>query len=453
MNNGSTRFHARRALLADGWCSDCLIEVDADGMITAIEPGRAAGDAVTLVGPVIPGMVNVHSHIHQRLIAGLTGYRAAGADSFWTWREQMYRAVGQLSLEELGHLASYAFMELLEGGFTVTGEFHYPHRLGGADPIETANSLLDAADRSGMTLTLLPVWYQYAGFGRQQPAERQRPFIMTLEELSGVVGKLRQQAAGSHHRVGVAPHSLRAVEVSDLPGLLDAVDTGPVHLHISEQPAEVAECREHTGRSPIELLCEHVELDRRWCLIHATHASAEEVRLMARSGAIVGLCPTTEADLGDGLFPVREFIHQAGRYAIGSDSNLVTDAASELRLLDWGQRLRHNQRNVLCDEGEHLGRRLWQDAAEAGATALAQPVGALAVGRRADWIVLDAGHPLLDGLDADHQLDTLVLAGARDLIDQVWVAGRKQVDGGRHSGRESLAPEIARLRRRLTGVA
>ncbi len=449
----TTTFHCAYALLEDGWARDCRITVNGEGLIAAIDTDASTAGATTLPGPVIPGMVNVHSHIHQRLIAGLTGYRAAGADSFWTWREQMYRAVGQLAPDELKTLASYAFMELIEGGYTVTGEFHYPHRLGGAEPMQTAASLLEAADAAGMALTLLPVWYRYAGFGRQAPAERQRPFVMALDELAGLVGDLVDDVAGSIHRVGVAPHSLRAVEVSDLPELLSVIDSGPVHLHISEQPAEVDECRKYCGRTPIELLTEHVDLDRRWCLIHATHASDEEIRVMAQSDAVVGLCPTTEADLGDGLFPAREFVDQGGRFAIGSDSNLVTDAATELRLLDWGQRLQLNRRNVLCDEGEHLGRRLWRDAAGAGADALNQPVGTLAVGRRADWVVLDAAHPLLAGLDADHQLDTLVLAGARDLVDQVWIAGRKQVDGGRHPGRAALAPEVARLRRRLLQAA
>jgi formimidoylglutamate deiminase len=445
----TTTFHCSHALLSDGWARDCLITVDGEGMIAGIEVDASSAGATRLHGPVIPGMVNVHSHIHQRLIAGLTGYRAVGSDSFWTWREQMYRAVGLLSPDELRTLAAFAFMELVEGGYTATGEFHYPHRLGGAEPIETATRLLEAADAAGMSLTLLPVWYRYSGFGRKAAAERQRPFVMTLDELSGLVGELGHHVAGTTHRVGVAPHSLRAVEASDLAGLLTAIDSGPVHLHISEQPGEVAECRKHCGRTPIELLAEHVELDRRWCLVHATHATDDEMRLVARSGAVVGLCPTTEADLGDGLFPVRRFVDEGGRYAIGSDSNLVTDAASELRLLDWGQRLQLKRRNVLCDEGEHLGCRLWRDAARTGADALEQPSGELAVGRRADWIVLDAAHPLLDGLDADHQLDTLVLAGARDLVDQVWIAGRQQVENGRHPGRDELAPEVARLRRRL----
>jgi formimidoylglutamate deiminase len=442
-------FHCPQALLADGWAANCRISIDADGMITAIEPGQKPEDATRLPGPVIPGMVNVHSHIHQRLIAGLTGYRAVGQDSFWTWREQMYRAVGMLSVAELQTLASYAFMELIEGGYTVTGEFHYPHRLGDADPLQTAVALVNGADRSGMALTLLPVWYRYAGFGRKAPTARQRPFVMPLDELARLIETLRGHTHGSIHEVGVAPHSLRAVEVSDLPEMLDSIESGPVHLHISEQPAEVAECLDHCDSTPIQLLTEHVQLDRRWCLIHATHATKAELAAMAAGDAVVGLCPTTEADLGDGLFSVRRFLDAGGRYAIGSDSNLVTDAASELRLLDWGQRLQLNQRNVMCDEGEHIGRRMWQDTARAGAAALDQPVGELEVGRRADWVVLDSTHPLLAGLKPDHQLDTFIFSGARGLIDQVWTAGQMQVTGGQHAGCDALRKDVARLRHRL----
>ena len=444
-----TNFHCPWVLLPGGWKENGRLTVDQRGVITSLGTGYPSDVDVKLPGPVIPGMVNVHSHIHQRLIAGLTGYRAVGQDSFWTWREQMYRAVGMLSIADLQTLASYAFMELIEGGYTVTGEFHYPHRLGGADPSHTALSLINAADQAGMALTLLPVWYQYSGFGRKAPTERQRAFVMSRDELTGLIEQLREHTSGSIHEVGVAPHSLRAVEVSDLPEMLGSIRSGPVHLHISEQPVEVAECLDHCGRTPIQLLSEHVQLDRRWCLIHATHATESELEAMAASDAVVGLCPTTEADLGDGLFPVRRFIDAGGRYAVGSDSNLVVDAACELRLLDWGQRLQLNQRNVLCDEGEHIGRRLWQDAARAGASALGQPVGELAVGRRADWVVLDSTHPLLAGLEADQQLDTFICSGARALIDQVWIAGRKQVEGGRHAGRESLGEGVARLRRQL----
>ncbi|MDZ7791942.1 MAG: formimidoylglutamate deiminase [Xanthomonadales bacterium] len=440
--------HCPRVLLHEGWRDDVTLELDAGGLIDAVRPGRAEG-AESLPGTVLPGMVNVHSHIHQRLIAGLTGLSAGRGDSFWSWRERMYEAVGLLSGEDFELLAARAFMELLEGGYTSTGEFHYPHGLGGQAPEATARQVLTAADRAGTGLTLLPVWYRYGGFGRRPLSERQRAFGMSLEQIVALVETLQAGVDPQRQRVGVAPHSLRAVDARDLPRLLDGIGAGPVHLHISEQPAEVSDCLEHHGRRPIEWLLEQVEPDERWCLIHATHASEPEVRALAERAIAVGICPTTEADLGDGLFPVREYLDGGGRVAIGSDSNLVTSAAEELRLLEWGQRLRLKQRNVLADAGEHVATALWQQLARSGARALQQPAGELREGCRADLVVLDSAHPLLSGLPAAEQLDTFVFAHAAGMIDQVRVAGRVVVEGGRHPGRAELDDRVAALRHRL----
>ncbi|WP_147307624.1 formimidoylglutamate deiminase [Wenzhouxiangella sediminis] len=444
------RLHCSRVLLADGWRDDVTLELDTDGSIASIRAG-CLEDAERLPGPVLPGMVNVHSHIHQRLIAGLTGRGAGPEDSFWSWRERMYEAVGLLSGEDFRTLAAWGFMELLEGGYTTTGEFHYPHRLGGQSPMETAGQVLEAAERAGCGLTLLPVWYRHGGFGRQPLGERQQPFGMALEEIISLVESL-QSTAGGLQRVGVAPHSLRAVDARDLPALLEGIPAGPVHLHISEQPAEVEACLQHHGCRPVEWLLRHVDVDDRWCLIHATHASNDERHALAECSAVIGICPTTEADLGDGLFPVREYLDGGGRVAVGSDSNLVTSAAEELRLLEWGQRLRLQQRNVLCGAGEHIGTSLWQQAARAGAAALDQPVGELSEGCRADLVVLDESHPMLTGLQPEDMLDSFVFAHAGDMIDEVRVAGRRVVAAGRHPARSELAGRVAELRRRLAGT-
>ena len=446
----SQRLHCSRVLLADGWRDDVTLELDTDGSITSIRAGCLEG-AERLPGAVLPGMVNVHSHIHQRLIAGLTGRGAGPEDSFWSWRERMYEAVGLLSGDDFGTLAAWGFIELLEGGYTTTGEFHYPHRLGGQSPTETAGQVLEAAGRAGCGLTLLPVWYRYGGFGRQPLGSRQQPFGMELDEMAALVESL-QGAAGGLQRVGVAPHSLRAVDARDLPGLLEAVPDGPVHLHISEQPAEVEACLQHHGCRPVEWLLRHVDIDDRWCLIHATHASESEVRALAERPAVVGICPTTEADLGDGLFPVREYLDGGGRVAVGSDSNLVMSAAEELRLLEWGQRLRLHQRNVLCSAGEHIGTSLWQQATRSGAAALDQPAGELSEGRRADLVVLDESHPMLAGLPAEDMLDAFVFANAAGMIEEVRVAGRRVVAAGRHPARAELAGRVSELRRRLMGA-
>lgn len=441
------RLHCSQVLLAEGWRENLTLEVDPDGFIASIAPGCVEG-AERLPGPVLPGMVNVHSHIHQRLIAGLTGRSAGAEDSFWSWRERMYEAVGMLSGEDFRTLAAWGFMELLEGGYTTTGEFHYPHGLGGQSPAHTAEQVLEAAEQAGCALTLLPVWYRYGSFGRQPLGERQQPFGMSLDEIVELVTSL-QRTTGGLQRVGVAPHSLRAVDARDLAQLLDGISDGPIHLHISEQPAEVASCLEHHDRRPIDWLLQHVDVDERWCLIHATHASEGEMHALAERSALIGICPTTEADLGDGLFPVCEYLDHGGRIAVGSDSNLVMSAAEELRLLEWGQRLRLHQRNVLCDADEHVGTGLWRQTAASGAAALDQPAGALEKGRRADLLVLNDSHPLLAGLPGAEMLDSFLFSHAAGMIDQVWVGGRKLVSEGRHPGRAALDARVAGLRRRL----
>lgn len=446
------RIACRRALLAEGWRDDITLRVDAEGFIAAIERGFDPDAERLIDATVLPGMVNAHSHIHQRLIAGLTGRRHAERDSFWSWREQMYRAVELLDGPAFTALAAHAFMELLEGGFTTTGEFHYPHRIGERPPQANAQSVLQAAADAGCALTLLPVWYRYGGFGRRPLEPRQSAFALSFEELLGLVDALRPAERDPRLRLGVAPHSLRAVDAADLHALLEAVPTGPVHIHIAEQPAEVDACLEAHGCRPIEWLLDHVEPDARWCLIHATHAAESEWRALAGRDCVVCLCPTTEADLGDGLFPAREFIDAGGRLAIGSDSNLVTSAVDELRLLEWGQRLRRHERNVLIGDEATVGTALWRRSARAGAQALGQPAGELAPGRRADLVVLADDHPLLEGLPAGERMDTLVFSNAPGLIDQVWVAGEQRVAGGRHVDRDRLTAPLAGWRKTLSGA-
>lgn len=445
-------FYCPWVLTPSGWLSDQRLEVDSRGWISRHESVR--GDQhcdVRLNGPVIPGMCNVHSHAHQRLIAGLTGWRKQGESSFWSWREQMYRAVGLLRPDDLNVLASYLYMELLEGGYTSNGEFHYAHRLDHGEPVESSLALLEAAGSAGCGLTLLPVWYRYSGFGQAEPLPEQRPFTLDADAFVALVKRLQTLTTDADHlMVGMAPHSLRAIDLAELPDVLSALPGIPVHLHIAEQPAEVAACLEATGRRPIEWLFERVVPDQRWCLIHATHATSTELEMMAKAAVVAGICPTTEADLGDGIFPTRSWLDLGGRLAIGSDSNLVTSAATELRLLEWGQRLQSHQRNVMAAaEGGHTGSALWQQAARDGARALAQPAGELIPGCRADFVVLNGHHPLLQGLDPDSALDSFIFAEQAGMIDAVYVAGKARVTGGRHPGRAALSEKINQMRQRL----
>jgi formimidoylglutamate deiminase len=434
-----------------GWKSQQRLWLDDAGIIVSIEPTDARAADQRLEGWVLPGMCNAHSHAHQRLLAGLTAWREEGRSSFWSWRQQMYRAIERLSVEDLEWVARYLYAELLEGGYTSIGEFHYAHRLGGCDPLESSMGLIRAADRSGCALTLLPVWYRYAGFGRKPLEPEQRAFTMQGEEVLALLADLDpQRRASDTLELGLAPHSLRAVDLDELAVLLERAPTGPIHLHIAEQVAEVEACQAHFSRRPIELLFDRLQPGPNWSLIHATHASATELDRMAEAGVVVVVCPSTEADLGDGVFPAIDWLAKDGAMAIGSDSHVKTSAAGELRLLEWTQRLVSGQRNCLLGEqARHLGTALWSRAAEQGANALGQNAGRLDVGRRADLIELDHRHPLLTALSPELAVDSFLMAEKRGMIRSVWVAGRCRVVDGQHPDRQSLSDAFSIIRARL----
>jgi formimidoylglutamate deiminase len=434
-----------------GWKSQQRLFLDEVGVISEIQPSDERPADETLEGWVLPGMCNAHSHAHQRLIAGLTAWREQGQSSFWSWRQQMYRAIERLSAEDLEWIACYLYAELLEGGYTSTGEFHYAHRLGGCSPLESSRALIRAADRSGCALTLLPVWYRYAGFGRRALEPGQRAFEMRGNELLDLLAELEplRQATG-RLELGLAPHSLRAVDLDELADLLESVPSGPIHIHIAEQIAEVEECLSCCSRRPVDLLFDRLRPGPDWSLIHATHVSASELDRMTEAGVVVVVCPSTEADLGDGVFPATEWLQRGGAMAIGSDSNVVTSAASELRLLEWSQRLQSRQRNCLLGErSRHLGTALWSRAAEHGAQALAQNAGYLSVGRRADLVELDHRHPLFSALSPELAVDSFLMAEQPGMIRSVWVAGSCRVLDGRHRQHTELSEAFASIRARL----
>jgi formimidoylglutamate deiminase len=443
-------------LLPTGWARRVRITVR-EGTLGALEAGvdPAPADERHAIG--LPGLCNLHSHAFQRAIAGLTERRGPEQDSFWTWRELMYRFVERMDPEEFQAITALAFAEMLEAGFTRVGEFHYLHQDKSgtpfADPGELAARVVAAAADTGIALTLLPTFYAHGGFGAREPSARQRRFVTDLERFARIMESSRQSAselAGSN--IGVAPHSLRAVALEELPALVALAGAGPVHIHIAEQAREVAECLEWCGRRPIESLLEAITVDDRWCLVHATHASPEELGRVAATGAVVGLCPITEASLGDGIFAAVEFRGQGGRFGIGTDSNVLLDAGAELRALEYSQRLKREARNVLADEiGCSSGRSLFEAALAGGAQAL---LGAAAASRQAGLIVeapldlvsLDAEHPALIERREDEILDSWIFAGGREVIDCVWRAGEKVVSGGRHHRREAL---IGRYRRAM----
>lgn len=436
-----------QALLPDGWRSSVRFHIDAGRFVT-IETGvaMAAGDERHHVA--VPGTPNLHSHAFQRLMAGFAEVRSGPAgDDFWSWRELMYRLVGAISPDDLTVIAAMAFAEMLESGFTRVGEFHYLHQQPDGqpydDPGEMAAALAAAAEQTGIGLTLLPVFYAHAGFGGLPPNAGQRRFVTDIDSFSQLhAASVRAVSSLPDAVVGIAPHSLRAVTPDELAALIAMAGDRPIHLHIAEQIKEVDDCLAWSGQRPVEWLLDRFPVDQRWCLVHATHVTQAECRALAKRGVVVGLCPITEANLGDGVFPAADFIAEGGVFGVGSDSNVRIDLAEELRLLEYGQRLTLRQRTVLAAPDRSNGRVLFDGALSGGSTALAGGA-VLGTGQQADLvelapIAIDAG---------DRALDHWIFAIGR--VENVWRAGAKVVTGGRHYAHAAIAARFEAVARRL----
>ena len=471
-----TSMFAPWALLPTGWAADVSLSWGSDGRYKRVEAGtRPQPDMVHAVGPVLPGLTNLHSHAFQRAFAGLTEYRAEDADSFWSWRTLMYGFAAAISPEQVEAVATFLYGEMLAAGYTSVCEFHYLHHdTGGrpyADTATLAQALLRAAKRSGIHITLLPVLYQAAGFGGTPLGTGQQRFGHTLDSMQRLLQALAPQCAAQGARLGLAPHSLRAVPPQALTAALAMLDdldpTAPVHIHIAEQTKEVDDCLAHTGQRPVDWLLDHAPVDRRWCLVHATHMTPDESRRAARSGAVAGLCPSTEANLGDGIFDMAPWREGQGAWGVGSDSHACVNAAQELELLEYSQRWLRRQRNVLADPvrvhvaeammqaavvgGAQAAGRLTPTARGPGAAAVDQPATTgLQVGAPADAVVLDAHDALLGGLGPQDMLSAHVFASHRQsAIAQVWAGGVLRATGGRHLSHEGDAARFVEARRAL----
>lgn len=449
-------FFAERALLPTGWASNVRLEVAEDGRLTHVEADASAEGAERLGGPVLPGMPNLHSHAFQRAMAGLAEVAGNPNDSFWTWRDLMYRLVGRITPEQVQVIARQLYIEMLKAGYTSVAEFHYVHHDHNghayADPGELSLRISAAAADTGIGLTLLPVLYSHAGFGGQAPSQGQRRFINSSEQYLRLQERLAPHlAAQPAQRLGLCFHSLRAVTPQQIAEVLAAGDQAcPVHIHIAEQQKEVDDCLAWSGRRPLQWLYENVEVDARWCLVHATHAEADEVSAMARSHAVAGLCLTTEANLGDGIFPAVDFMAQGGRMGIGSDSHVSLSVVEELRWLEYGQRLRDQRRNRLyCGDQPMVGRTLYDAALVGGAQAMGQAVGELAVGKRADWLVLDGQDPYLATANGDGILNRWLFAGGDRQVRDVMVNGQWVVRQGRHAQEQASARAFMEVLRQL----
>jgi len=441
------------ALLPSGWARDVRISV-ADGVIASVAHDATCEGAQHTIGIAVPGLPNLHCHAFQRGMAGLTERRGPQRDSFWTWREVMYRFLAVLTPEDVQTITAFAYMEMLESGFTCVGEFHYLHHDVDGRPFsdlgEMAARIATAARQTGIGLTLLPSFYAYGGFGEAEPGNGQKRFLNDPERFSRLVERTRAIVARLPHiHLGLAPHSLRAVTPRALGAVVALQPEGPIHIHAAEQAREVDECIECLGAPPVQWLLDNFAIDRRWCLIHCTHMTTDETHRLAASGATAGLCPTTEANLGDGIFNASTYLGDGGVCGVGTDSNIQIDAATELRQLEYSQRLLHQSRNVLAQcEGESTGHRLYMTALAGGAQALAQPIGAIDAGRWADLVVFDADHPDL-ACGSDQWLDAFLFVGGRRLIRSVIVGGEILVENGRHRQHDRISAAYRRTIARL----
>lgn len=443
------KLYTERAMLSDGWAERVLLEVDETGSIAAITKNHEGcpDDAEPLCGPVLPGMANLHCHAFQRAFAGYTEQRSAGDDDFWTWRQVMYDFVGRVTPEQAQTVAEQLYIEMLKAGYTAVGEFHYLHHDPSGKPYaslcEMSDRMIAAAKTAGIAITHLPVLYAHGGFGGQPVNEGQRRFVNDIDQFSALLEKLfADHRKDPNVCIGIAPHSLRAVteqQLTDALAVLDQLDSSaPVHIHIAEQTGEVEDCLAWCGVGPVAWLFEHFAPDHRWCLVHATHMTDEELERLAASGATAGLCPTTEANLGDGVFPAREFLGCGGRFGIGSDSNVSVSPIEELRMLEYSQRFVHRRRAVLAPSGGSVGAHLYAAAARTGATALGLRSGKIKVGYRADLIVIDNNTPVLINKPGDTLLDAMVFAGNSNPVSDVLVGGVWALRDGHHPREEPV---------------
>ncbi|MDC8011922.1 formimidoylglutamate deiminase [Tahibacter soli] len=454
-----TRYFADQAWLPQGWEAGVALDVR-DGRYAQIDIDADAGGGERLGRYVVPGMPNLHSHAFQRAMAGLAERQTNPEDSFWTWRETMYAFAGRVGPDELQAIAAQLYAEMLESGYTQVCEFHYLHHRPDAqpyaDPAAMSLALVEAARETGIGLTLLPTLYQTGGFDGRPLGERQRRFGHATDAYLRLVERLR----GLEHstlRVGVALHSLRAVPPDALNAVLASglVDDAPIHIHIAEQIGEVQDCLALRNARPVEWLLDHAPVDPRWTLVHATHLTDDETRRLAATGAVAGLCPTTEANLGDGLFPLKAYLDAGGVFGIGSDSHISVSPIEELRWLEYGQRLATRHRNIaVSSSSSSVGETLWGDALYGGALSAGQAIGAIAgsdEAARADLVVLDDAAPQFAGRTSEHLIDTLIFSGNRNLVRDVMVNGQWRVKDGRHVERERIAQRYREVVEKLAG--
>jgi formiminoglutamate deiminase len=443
------RVFASAALLPTGWARDVAIEIEAD-RIVAVTPGADSALADERHAAIVPAIANLHSHAFQRAMSGLAERRGAGDDSFWSWRSVMYKFALSMTPDDVQAVAAQLYVEMLEAGFARVGEFHYLHHDETGAPYaniaEMAERIAAASVETGIGLSLLPVFYAHGGFGALPPTEGQRRFITNPDSYARLVEASRAIIARTPGaNIGIAPHSLRAATLAEIATILPLAQGGPVHIHVAEQTLEVDDCLAANGARPVQLLLDNAPVDGHWCLIHATHLTQAEIADIAQAGAVVGLCPITEANLGDGIFPASEFLQHQGRFGVGSDSNVRVSLSGELSQLEYSQRLGQRARNVIAAKGASTGQTLFEHAALGGAAALGVDTG-IAAGMAADLVALDTRE--VEYLPVESQLDAWIFGhGVR--VSAVWARGHKQVSNGRHLQGDAIRQRFENTMQRL----
>lgn len=435
--NSATEVFAEQALLPSGWAENVVVSLGLDGRIKDVVTG--ANPAGQRVAVLLPAPVNLHSHAFQRAMAGMSERRGIEPrDSFWTWRQIMFRFLDALTPDDVEAIAAFVQMEMLEAGYAAVGEFHYLHHQPGGvpydNPAELSDRIIAAAASTGIGLTHLPVLYQYGGCDRRALAAGQIRFGNDLQGFETLFERaaLSIKALPDDAVIGIAPHSLRAVDEVGLKTAVDLAGDKPLHMHLAEQIPEVEEVLASKGARPVEWLLENQKVEPNWCLIHCTQMTQEETKALALTGAVAGLCPITESSLGDGIFDGVRYMEQGGRFGFGSDSNIRISLSEELRTFEYSQRLRDRSRATVATSEKSTGRVLFEGAATGGAQAAGRSAGSIAAGKFADLVALDGNAVDLDGRKGDEVLDTFVFAGDDRMVSEVWSAGRHVVSGGNH---------------------
>lgn len=448
-----TTLFARHALLAQGWARDVAVRVGPDGRIAQVIPqANPCGQALDIL---LPAPANLHSHAFQRAMAGLTESRGPDPrDTFWTWRALMFRFLDRLTPKDVQAIAAFVQMQMLEAGYACNVEFHYLHHQKGGVPYdnlaEMAERIAAAAEQTGIGLSLLPVLYQFGGCDGRALGPGQVRFGNDPERFAELMDATRKLLTSlpADTRLGVAPHSLRAVSAQGL-AAATALGDGPIHMHLAEQLAEVDEVQAAYGARPVRWLLANAEVDPRWCLIHCTQMESDETIALAATGAVAGLCPITESSLGDGIFDGARWQAAGGVFGVGSDSNIRISLSEELRTLEYSQRLRDRARAVFATPERSTGRVLFEGAAHGGARAAGRDSGMIAAGMWADLLALDGNAVDLAGRDGDRLLDAFIFAGDDRMVREVWSAGRHLVREGRHIAHDAITSAYRNTLQRL----